>query len=134
MFSSSSLVITVLLSALTCTAAPLIQEGDKPVAARGLLSGLFSGPSSGIDSNLLSQFELMGQYSTAAYCSNNFNSPGDQLECPGGTCPRVHDADSITTVEYSRYVNLHLPFDRGMYVMSNMEMLTIYIDRKLPPM
>ena len=120
MFSSLSLVITVLLNTFTCTAAPLIQERDTPIVSRGLLSGLFSGPSSGIDSNILSQFELMGQYSTAAYCSNNFNSPGDQLECPGGTCPRVHDADSSTTVEYSRYVNLHLPFDEGMCVISNM--------------
>ncbi|EDU49952.1 lipase precursor [Pyrenophora tritici-repentis Pt-1C-BFP] len=104
MFSSSSLVITVLLSAMKCTAAPLIQERDSSVLARGLFSGgPLSGPSSAVvDSNLMSQFELMGQYSTAAYCPNNFNSPGDQIECAGGNCPRVQDADSITAAEYSR--------------------------------
>ncbi|RMZ72284.1 lipase precursor [Pyrenophora seminiperda CCB06] len=103
MFSSLSLVISVLLlSAFTCTAAPLLQERQASVVRRGFPWGLFSGPSAGIDSNLLSQFELMGQYSTAAYCPNNYNSPGDQLECPGGDCPRVQDADSVTTVEYSR--------------------------------
>ncbi|KAE8824634.1 hypothetical protein PTNB73_07480 [Pyrenophora teres f. teres] len=61
----------------------------------------------------MSQFELMGQYSTAAYCPNNFNSPGDQIECASGNCPRVQDADSVTAAEYSRYVIPHVPQDEG---------------------
>jgi hypothetical protein len=56
----------------------------------------------GIAPNLLGNFRLMEQYASAAYCSNNYDSTGDQIECSTGNCPLVQDADSTTVVEYSR--------------------------------
>ncbi|KAF1833829.1 alpha/beta-hydrolase [Decorospora gaudefroyi] len=44
----------------------------------------------------------MEQYASAAYCSQNYGSPGDQIECPSGNCPLVQDADTKTVSEYSR--------------------------------
>ncbi|KAF2632544.1 alpha/beta-hydrolase [Macroventuria anomochaeta] len=44
----------------------------------------------------------MSQYASAAYCSNNFNSPGDQIQCGSGNCPLVEQADSATVLEYSK--------------------------------
>ncbi|KAF1842365.1 alpha/beta-hydrolase [Cucurbitaria berberidis CBS 394.84] len=79
----SSLIFAVLLGALTGNAAPLIQKR-------------------GIGADLLARFKLMEQYASAAYCANNYNSPGDQVECASGNCPLVQDADSATVAEYSR--------------------------------
>ncbi|CAO2657472.1 Nn.00g035980.m01.CDS01 [Neocucurbitaria sp. VM-36] len=83
MLSILSFFLAVLLGALTSNAAPLIQER-------------------GIGADLLGRFRLMEQYSSAAYCANNYDSPGDQVECASGNCPLVQDADSATVIEYSR--------------------------------
>ncbi|CAN9181149.1 unnamed protein product [Alternaria alternata] len=83
MLPFSSLIITALLGAIASNAAPLVQE-------RGIAAGL------------LGSFKLMEQYASAAYCSNNYDSTGDQIECSTGNCPLVQDADSTTVIEYSR--------------------------------
>jgi hypothetical protein len=83
MVSFLSLIITVLFSTAVSNAAPLLE-------ARG------------ITTDLLGKFKLMEQYASAAYCSNNDDSPGDQVECASGNCPLVQDADSTTVIEYSR--------------------------------
>ncbi|KAJ4340226.1 hypothetical protein N0V95_007546 [Ascochyta clinopodiicola] len=44
----------------------------------------------------------MSQYASAAYCSSNFNSSGDQIQCESGNCPLVEQADSATVLEYSK--------------------------------
>ncbi|KAH7402534.1 Alpha/Beta hydrolase protein [Pyrenochaeta sp. MPI-SDFR-AT-0127] len=79
----SSLILIVLFGALAGNAAPVIQER-------------------GIGADLLSRFKLMQQYASAAYCANNYNSPGNQVECASGNCPLVQEADSTTLIEYSR--------------------------------
>ncbi|KAF1945087.1 alpha/beta-hydrolase [Clathrospora elynae] len=83
MLSFSPLFVTALLSAIASNAAPLIQER-------------------GVGANLLGTFKLMEQYASAAYCSNNYDSPGDQIQCASGNCPLVQNADSTTVIEYSR--------------------------------
>jgi len=83
MLTFSSFFVAVLLGAIGSNAAPLIQER-------------------GIAPNLLGNFKLMEQYASAAYCSNNYDSTGDQIECSTGNCPLVQDADSTTVIEYSR--------------------------------
>ncbi|RAR00724.1 lipase precursor [Stemphylium lycopersici] len=83
MLSFLSLIIGALLSAIICNATPFVQER-------------------GISSHLYKDFKLMSQYASAAYCSNNYNSPGDQIECSTGNCPLVQDADSKTVLEYNR--------------------------------
>ncbi|KAH6620102.1 Alpha/Beta hydrolase protein [Boeremia exigua] len=80
----SSLILTILFNALLSNAAP------------------FAAEKRAIDDNLLQTFRMMSQYASAAYCSNNLNSPGDQLQCGPGNCPLVDDADSATVLEYSR--------------------------------
>src|SRR5690242_14544050 len=47
----------------------------------------------------------MSQYASAAYCSNNSNSPGDKVRCGSGNCPVVEHANSTTVLEYSKYVS-----------------------------
>ncbi|KAJ4325471.1 hypothetical protein N0V94_000614 [Neodidymelliopsis sp. IMI 364377] len=44
----------------------------------------------------------MSQYASAAYCSNNFNSPGDQIQCGSRNCALVEQADSATVLEFSK--------------------------------
>jgi hypothetical protein len=61
----------------------------------------------GIDEQLFATFNLMEQYSSAAYCSNNYNSSGDKVICSAGNCDMVQAADTITLVEFARYVPLH---------------------------
>ena len=48
----------------------------------------------------------MSQYASAAYCSNNFNSPGTQIQCGSSNCPLVEQADSATVLEYSKSASL----------------------------
>ncbi|KAL1796905.1 hypothetical protein ACET3X_005445 [Alternaria dauci] len=83
MLSLSPLIITALLGAIASNAAPLVQERE-------------------IAPDFLASLKLMGQYASAAYCSNNYDSTGDQIECSTGNCPLVQDADSTTVIEYSR--------------------------------
>ncbi|XP_014561107.1 hypothetical protein COCVIDRAFT_33794 [Bipolaris victoriae FI3] len=83
MRSFSSLAIAALLSAFTGNASPLAIE------KRAITDGLFS------------DMGLMSQYASAAYCSGNYNSPGDKVSCNKGKCPLVQAADSNTTAEYT---------------------------------
>ncbi|KAH7337905.1 Alpha/Beta hydrolase protein, partial [Pyrenochaeta sp. MPI-SDFR-AT-0127] len=53
--------------------------------------------------DVLSRFQLMEQYAAAAYCTENNNSPGTQLSCHVGNCPRVDAADTTTALEFENY-------------------------------
>ncbi|KAF2273726.1 alpha/beta-hydrolase [Westerdykella ornata] len=55
----------------------------------------------GIDTNLLSRINLMEQYAAAAYCPNNYNSPGNSVSCSSGNCPLVQSANTSTLVEFA---------------------------------
>lgn len=48
----------------------------------------------------------MEQYSAAAYCTENNNSPGTKLSCHVGNCPRVEAANTITPLEFQKYVHV----------------------------
>jgi hypothetical protein len=85
MLSFSSLFTTALLLASVSNAAPLVQEKR------------------GIEADQLNAFKLMEQYAAAAYCSSNYDSPGDQIQCASKNCPQVEAADAATVIEYSRY-------------------------------
>jgi hypothetical protein len=63
----------------------------------------------GISSDLLNTFNLMEQYAGAAYCKNNFDSPGDKVTCPAKNCPLVQGSNTTSLVEYQRYVELEQP-------------------------
>ncbi|KAF2271182.1 alpha/beta-hydrolase [Lojkania enalia] len=51
---------------------------------------------------MLSAFNLMEQYASAAYCGNNFNSPGDKITCSSGSCPLVESATTNSLAEFSK--------------------------------
>lgn len=56
--------------------------------------------STDVTPEVLSKFQLMEQYAAAAYCVENNNSPGTQLSCHVGNCPRVDAADTNTSLEF----------------------------------
>ncbi|ORY17424.1 Alpha/Beta hydrolase protein [Clohesyomyces aquaticus] len=53
-----------------------------------------------VTTDLLSTFQLMEQYSAAAYCPNNNNSPGNKVTCSVGNCPQVQAAKTTTVTEF----------------------------------
>ncbi|EMD89931.1 hypothetical protein COCHEDRAFT_62145, partial [Bipolaris maydis C5] len=54
-----------------------------------------------VTDELVSDMGLMSQYASAAYCSDNYNSPGDKVSCVDGKCPMIQAADTNTVAEYS---------------------------------
>ncbi|KAB8256132.1 triacylglycerol lipase B [Aspergillus pseudonomiae] len=49
--------------------------------------------------SFLAQLNLFAQYTAAAYCTGNTNSPGDKVLCPIGNCPLVEEANTETLLE-----------------------------------
>ncbi|KAL4972114.1 Alpha/Beta hydrolase protein [Aspergillus desertorum] len=66
-----------------------------------------------IDPSIFSELVLMEQYSAAAYCKTNHNSPGTNLSCDTGNCPLV---DAANTATVSEFENLGLVADTTGYV------------------
>ncbi|MCJ1467805.1 hypothetical protein MMC07_006430 [Pseudocyphellaria aurata] len=54
----------------------------------------------GITEELLQKFELMAQYSAAAYCPGNNNGTGILITCPSGNCPLVEAAKAHGAFEF----------------------------------
>ena len=54
----------------------------------------------GIPEKLFQDFRLMAEYSAAAYCPSNNDSPGTQVTCPTSNCPLVEAADATTMMEF----------------------------------
>ncbi|KAE8353429.1 Alpha/Beta hydrolase protein [Aspergillus coremiiformis] len=54
-----------------------------------------------VNSGVLGNLELFAQYSAAAYCSGNLNSPGDKVLCPVGNCPLVEAASTESLDEFN---------------------------------
>ena len=67
---------------------------------------------SGISQELFKQMKLFAQYSAAAYCRDNSNSPETPIKCAGKNCPLVEAANAISTAEFS---NL-LEYDNHVFV------------------
>ena len=74
-------LVSVLLLALTSTAAPLV-AGKR-----------------GVQAALLRELRLMEQYASAAYCAVNTDSPGDGIRCASGNCPLVQEAGVVSVDE-----------------------------------
>ncbi|KAE8149607.1 Alpha/Beta hydrolase protein [Aspergillus avenaceus] len=53
-----------------------------------------------IPPSFLQTLTLYAQYSAAAYCPDNSNSPGTKLTCSAGNCPLVENADTNTLSEF----------------------------------
>ena len=54
----------------------------------------------GISEKLFQDFHLMAEYSAAAYCPSNNDSPGTQITCPTSNCPLVEAANATTMMEF----------------------------------
>jgi len=57
---------------------------------------------SDVSAGVLSQLNLWEQYSAAAYCVSNNNSPGDKVSCTAGNCPLVEQATTTTSIEFEK--------------------------------
>ncbi|KAF1831946.1 alpha/beta-hydrolase [Decorospora gaudefroyi] len=53
-----------------------------------------------VSSDTLSQLKFFSQYSAAAYCLGNNNSPNTKLSCPQGNCALVEAANTTTLTEF----------------------------------
>ncbi len=54
----------------------------------------------GISEDLLHQFKLMAQYTAAAYCLGNNDSPDTPITCLKASCPLVEEAGAVTVSEF----------------------------------
>jgi hypothetical protein len=45
-----------------------------------------------VSADVLDRLQLFSQYSAAAYCISNNNSPNTKITCPEGNCARVEAA------------------------------------------
>jgi hypothetical protein len=64
----------------------------------------FTNTSAAVSSSLLSQLEFFSQYSAAAYCLGNNNSPNTKVTCPQGNCARVESANTNTLSEFENSI------------------------------
>lgn len=62
--------------------------------------GLLARGVRGIPIDLFQMFQLMAQYSAAAYCFNNNNSPDDLIACRTANCPLVEAAGARSVAEF----------------------------------
>ena len=61
-------------------------------------------PPTAVSSTLLSNLEFYSQYSAAAYCLGNNNSPNTKVTCPQGNCARVEAANTNTLSEFENSI------------------------------
>ncbi|KAJ4381713.1 hypothetical protein N0V86_003077 [Didymella sp. IMI 355093] len=57
-----------------------------------------------VSANVLDQLQFFSQYSAAAYCLGNNNSPNTKISCPQGNCARVEAADTNTLTEFENSI------------------------------
>ena len=55
-----------------------------------------------VAANTLDQLQFFSQYSAAAYCVGNNNSPNTKITCPQGNCARVEAANTTTLTEFEK--------------------------------
>ena len=48
----------------------------------------------------MKELALFAEYSAAAYCDENLESPGTKVRCQKGNCPTVEKADTKTLTEF----------------------------------
>ncbi|KAF1845047.1 alpha/beta-hydrolase [Cucurbitaria berberidis CBS 394.84] len=57
-----------------------------------------------VSANVLDQLQFFSQYSAAAYCLVNNNSPNTKITCPQGNCARVEQANTNTLTEFENSI------------------------------
>ncbi|KAJ4324305.1 hypothetical protein N0V94_001363 [Neodidymelliopsis sp. IMI 364377] len=57
-----------------------------------------------VSANVLDQLQFFSQYSAAAYCLGNNNSPNTKITCPQGNCARVEAANTNTVTEFENSI------------------------------
>ncbi|KAF3050402.1 hypothetical protein E8E11_003114 [Didymella keratinophila] len=57
-----------------------------------------------VSANVLDQLDFFSQYSAAAYCLGNNNSPNTKITCPQGNCARVEAANTNTLTEFENSI------------------------------
>ncbi|CAA9956754.1 CVT17 lipase disintegration autophagic bodies inside the vacuole [Pyrenophora teres f. maculata] len=57
-----------------------------------------------VSAGVLDQLAFFSQYSAAAYCLGNNNSPNSKITCPQGNCPLVEAATTKTLTEFENSV------------------------------
>jgi predicted lipase len=57
-----------------------------------------------ISNDVLSQLVYYSQYSAAAYCLSNNNSPNTKISCAQGNCPLVESANTNTLTEFENSI------------------------------
>ncbi|KAF2260576.1 alpha/beta-hydrolase [Lojkania enalia] len=57
-----------------------------------------------VSASVFDQLQFFSQYSAAAYCLGNNNSPGTKITCPQGNCARVEAADTNTLTEFENSI------------------------------
>ncbi|KAF1958607.1 alpha/beta-hydrolase [Byssothecium circinans] len=77
--------MVLLSSAFALPTAPVVENVEKRA----------------VDAKLFANLNLMEQYSSAAYCRNNQDSPGDKVTCKSGTCDLVQKANATSVIEYA---------------------------------
>lgn len=93
----------VLLGAISLvTAAPVEVEKRGMLYTIRLLFQFFAKFNTAVASNVLDQLQFFSQYSAAAYCLVNNDSPGTKITCPQGNCARVEAADTKTLIEFQK--------------------------------
>jgi hypothetical protein len=75
----------------------------KEVCPSSLPSNLFLTYRIAVSANVLDQLDFFSQYSAAAYCLGNNNSPNTKITCPQGNCARVEAANTNTLTEFEKY-------------------------------
>ncbi|KAF2246019.1 alpha/beta-hydrolase [Trematosphaeria pertusa] len=85
-YPSLALLLLSSLSGIT-TAAPL------DVSKRAISQDVFD------------KLSFFSQYSAAAYCLGNNNSPNTKVTCPEGNCAEVEEADTNTLTEFENSLN-----------------------------
>ncbi|KAF2830833.1 alpha/beta-hydrolase [Ophiobolus disseminans] len=82
------------MSPIICLAALLLGAVSSVTAAPVELA------SRAVSANVLDQLQFFSQYSAAAYCLGNNNSPNTKITCPQGNCARVEAANTNTLTEF----------------------------------
>ncbi|RMZ74436.1 lipase class 3 [Pyrenophora seminiperda CCB06] len=57
-----------------------------------------------VSADVLSKLSFFSQYSAAAYCLGNNNSPNTKITCPQGNCPLIEKANTNTLTEFENSI------------------------------
>ena len=76
----------------------------------------------GVSQGILNDLRLYAQYSTAAYCPGNNDSPGNRITCPNGDCPEVEAVNAKTMIEFQ---NTRLADDTGFLAVDHVHRVIV---------